>query len=55
MLDSVRGSWTGYYENVSAHLNDGAPLLVTAEEGREVVRILDAAVRSAAAGQPVRP
>jgi scyllo-inositol 2-dehydrogenase (NADP+) len=54
VLDSVKGSWTGYYENVSAHLNEGAPLAVTAEEAREVVRVLDAAVRSAAEGQPVR-
>ena len=54
VLDSVKGSWTGYYENVSAHLNQGAPLAVTAEEAREVVRVIDAAVRSAAEGQPVR-
>jgi scyllo-inositol 2-dehydrogenase (NADP+) len=53
-IESVRGSWTGYYENVSAHLNDGAPLAVTAQQAREVIRILDAAVRSAAAGEVVR-
>jgi scyllo-inositol 2-dehydrogenase (NADP+) len=48
VLESVRGSWTGYYANVSAHLNEGAPLEVTAEQAREVIAILDAAVRSAA-------
>jgi scyllo-inositol 2-dehydrogenase (NADP+) len=52
-IDSVQGSWTGYYTNVSAHLNDGAPLEVTAEQAREVIRILDAAVRSAASGEVV--
>jgi scyllo-inositol 2-dehydrogenase (NADP+) len=52
-LDSVVGSWTGYYANVSAHLNEGAPLEVTAEQAREVIRVLDAAVRSAASGQVV--
>jgi scyllo-inositol 2-dehydrogenase (NADP+) len=52
-LDSVVGSWTGYYANVSAHLNDGAPLEVTAEQAREVIKVLDAAVRSAASGQVV--
>ncbi|HEV8637020.1 MAG TPA: Gfo/Idh/MocA family oxidoreductase [Chloroflexota bacterium] len=49
-LESVRGSWTGYYANVSAHLNEGAPLEVTAEQAREVIAVLDAAVRSAATG-----
>jgi scyllo-inositol 2-dehydrogenase (NADP+) len=52
-IDSVVGSWTGYYANVSAHLNEGAPLEVTAEQAREVIRVLDAAVRSAASGQVV--
>jgi scyllo-inositol 2-dehydrogenase (NADP+) len=52
-IDSVVGSWTGYYANVSAHLNEGAPLEVTPEQAREVIRVLDAAVRSAASGQVV--
>ena len=52
-LDSVTGSWTGYYANVSAHLNEGAPLEVTAGQAREVIRILDAAVRSAASDEVV--
>jgi scyllo-inositol 2-dehydrogenase (NADP+) len=51
VLDSVQGSWTGYYANVSAHLNEGAPLEVTAEQARDVIRVLDAAVRSAESGQ----
>lgn len=58
VLDAVRGSWTGYYANVSAHLNapaSGPPvaLEVTAEQARDVIRVLDAAVRSAASGQVV--
>lgn len=53
VIDSTRGSWTGYYTNVSAHLNEGAPLDVTAAQAREVVRVLDAAVRSAATGEVV--
>ena len=53
VIASARGSWTGYYANVSAHLNEGAPLAVTAEQAREVIRILDAAVRSAASGEVV--
>lgn len=54
VLESVRGSWTGYYANVSAHLNEGAPLAVTAEQARDVIAVLDAAVRSAESGEVVR-
>lgn len=46
-VPSVRASWDSYYANISAHLNDGAPLLVSAEQAREVVRVLDAALKSA--------
>jgi scyllo-inositol 2-dehydrogenase (NADP+) len=53
-VDSVHGSWTGYYANVSAHLNEGAPLEVTPEQAREVIRVLDAAVRSAGSDEVVR-
>jgi scyllo-inositol 2-dehydrogenase (NADP+) len=45
-LSPVRGSWDSYYANVAAHLTTGAPLAVTAEHAREVVRVLDAAVKS---------
>jgi scyllo-inositol 2-dehydrogenase (NADP+) len=44
----VRGSWDAYYANVADHLEGRAPLAVTAEQGREVVRVLDAAIRSSA-------
>ena len=54
VLEAVRGSWVEYYRNVWAHLNEGAPLAVTAEQAREVIRVLDAAVRSDRTGEPVR-
>lgn len=53
VVDSTKGSWAGYYANVSAHLNEGAPLAVTADQAREVIRVLDAAMRSAASGEVV--
>ena len=53
VLDAARGSWTGYYANISAHLNEGAPLAVTAAQARAVIRILDAAVRSADSGEVI--
>lgn len=46
-VDSEKPSWDGYYENVALHLEGKAPLAVTAEQAREVVRVLEAAVRSA--------
>jgi scyllo-inositol 2-dehydrogenase (NADP+) len=44
---TVRGHWDSYYRNIADHLLDGAALAVTAEDGREVVRVLEAAARSA--------
>ena len=45
-VPTIRGSWDSYYANIVDHLEVSAPLAVTAEEGREVVRLLEAAVRS---------
>jgi len=45
-LEPVRGSWDAYYANVAEHLLGRAPLAVTAEQAREVVRVLDAAGRA---------
>lgn len=45
-VSTTRGSWDAYYANIAAHLRGEAELIVTAEQAREVVRVLDAAVRS---------
>jgi scyllo-inositol 2-dehydrogenase (NADP+) len=42
-VPSQTPSWDGYYENIVDHLAGRAPLAVTAEDGREVVRLLHAA------------
>jgi scyllo-inositol 2-dehydrogenase (NADP+) len=42
-VDPVRGSWDSYYANIADHLAGRAALAVSAEEAREVVRVLDAA------------
>lgn len=52
-IPSVRGSWDSYYANIVDHLEGRAPLLVSAEQAREVVRVLDAAVESAHHRRPV--
>lgn len=46
-VETIRGSWDEYYANIAAHLLDGADLAVKTEEAREVVRVLEAADRSA--------
>jgi scyllo-inositol 2-dehydrogenase (NADP+) len=46
-IPTVRGHWDTYYRNVAEHLQGISPLAVTAEQGREVVRLLDAAAQSA--------
>ncbi len=45
-IPSIRAHWDGYYANIAAHLRRGEPLAVTAEQGREVVRVLEAAIES---------
>ncbi len=43
---TVHAHWDGFYRNIADHLGGGTPLAVTAEEAREVVRVLEAASRS---------
>lgn len=47
-VETVRGSWDSYYDNVADHLAGREPLAVTAEQARAVVSVLDAAVLAAA-------
>ena len=42
----TRSSWDAYYGNIADHLVRSRPLAVTAEQAREVVRVLDAAQQS---------
>jgi len=53
VLDSVHGSWKSYYANISAVLNAGAELAVKPTEVIEVMKVYDAAMRSAESGQVV--
>jgi scyllo-inositol 2-dehydrogenase (NADP+) len=46
-VPTVRGHWDSYYRNIAEHLLGRAPLAVSAEEAREVVRVLEAADISA--------
>ncbi len=44
---TVRGHWDSYYRNIAEYLSGRAPLAVTAEQARTVVRLLEAAELSA--------
>ncbi len=54
-IESVRGSWKSYYQNVADHLLSGAPLIVLPEQVRRQMAIFDAAMESASTGQAIRP
>jgi scyllo-inositol 2-dehydrogenase (NADP+) len=53
VIDSLRGDWTGYYENVRDALMGTSPLAVRPEEARRVIAVLEAATASAKSHQPV--
>jgi scyllo-inositol 2-dehydrogenase (NADP+) len=44
---TIRGHWDSYYSNIVETIHGREELAVTAEQAREVVRVLDAAVESA--------
>lgn len=50
-LDSVPGKWTVYYENIANVLLNDAELAVKPEETRQVIRVIDAALKSARRGK----
>jgi scyllo-inositol 2-dehydrogenase (NADP+) len=54
VVDSVRGTWKSYYQNVSDVLNKGAELAVKPQEVYRVMRVYDAAMQSAETGQTVK-
>jgi scyllo-inositol 2-dehydrogenase (NADP+) len=53
ILDSVRGSWTSYYQNISDVLNRGAELAVKPREALKAMRVYDAAMLSSETGHVI--
>ena len=53
VIESVRGTWKSYYQNIADVLNNGAELAVKPMEIRKVMRVYDAAMKSAATGRTV--
>jgi scyllo-inositol 2-dehydrogenase (NADP+) len=54
VMDSVRGSWKSYYQNISDVLNKGAELAVKPEQVYKAMQVYDAAMKSAEIGEVVR-
>jgi len=50
---SERGQWTQFYAQVRASIEQGGPPPVAASEGREIVRVIEAALESSRRGQRV--
>jgi len=54
IIDSVKGSWKSYYQNISDVLNKGAELAVKPEEVYKAMLVYDAAMKSAEIGEVVK-
>ena len=53
LVDTIRGNWKAYYQNIADVLNKGAELAVKPEQVYRAMRVYDAAMRSAETGQVV--
>ena len=53
VVESVRGSWKSYYQNISDVLNKGTELIIKPEEVKHTMLVYDAAMRSAETGEVV--
>ena len=54
VIDSVRGTWKSYYQNISDALNKRAELAVKPQQVYRVMQVYDGAMRSAETGQAVK-
>ena len=52
-VPTIHSHWDSYYHNIAEVILGLAPLAVTAEDAREVVRVLDAAIQSAQDHRPI--
>lgn len=54
-LPYKKTDWQAYYNNIAAHLMEGAELDVKPEEARRIIALFEAAERSAKSGQTEKP
>ena len=53
VLETLQGSYMDYYDNIYEAIVNGKPLKVTAEEGLQVIRVIEAAYKSNDEGRNV--
>lgn len=51
----LKDNWPAFYNNIAAHLTEGAELAVTPESARRIISVIETAERSAAAGKALAP
>jgi len=54
ILETIRGNWKAYYQNISDVLNKGAELAVKPEDVRKDIALIEAAMKSARLGRSVK-
>jgi predicted dehydrogenase len=54
-IETVRGNYPDFYARLYRSITQGVPLAVTAEQGRDVIRVIEAVMESAAKQQAVLP
>lgn len=52
-IETIPGNYGLYYDSIYEHLRNGAPLAVSAESARDVIRIIEAAYESGRSGKVV--
>jgi predicted dehydrogenase len=52
-IETVRGDYPGFYASLYRSITEGEPLAVTAEQGRDVIRVIEAVVESAGSRRAV--
>lgn len=52
-IETVRGDYPGFYASLYRSITEGEPLAVTAEQGRDVIRVIEAVVQSAGSKRAV--
>lgn len=53
-VETIPGNYGLFYDSIYAHLRNGAPLAVSAESARDVIRIIEAAYKSSQSGKVVQ-
>ncbi|MFC2090107.1 Gfo/Idh/MocA family oxidoreductase [Bacteroidota bacterium] len=53
-IPTLPGNYLAFYDSIYDHLRNGAELAVTGEQGRDVIRIIEAAYESAEKGEVVK-